>query len=376
MAAMSFARILAQDSAVAALARSVHERAVPHALLFHGPSGVGKTTTALETARALLCTGAEPPCDGCRACRLSAKIAHPDLLVVVPTEREDGETADDVTSTLLRVRKALDDRLKAEAKKGGVYDIRAGAKATSIGIGAVRWYVQAEIAKKPVESEKRVVVLSDADAMTLSAQNALLKTLEEPPSFAHLLLTTARPDALLDTVRSRCRTVHFGEIPRDVLARELTQRAGVDARNARLAAGLAGGSLPRALRLAKESVSDAREDAMALVAAARTPNPSAAATVARAVAPSGEARDRDRLARLAQLALLYYEDVMLARAGAADEAFAHADLAREIRADATSLDGAALARRVRALEALQEDLARNLMPKLAVAHTILTMSGA
>lgn len=369
---MPFPVILAQDAPRALLRALVAEGRMPHAALLQGPAGVGKTTTALSVARALLCERGAPSgeaCGACRACRLAGRLTHPDLLVVVPTEREESESAEEVGPTLERMRTALDARLSTE-----FYEPRY-PKAASIGIGVVRFYVQAELSKRPVETPRRVVVIAEADRLTQSAQNALLKTLEEPPAYAHLLLVSARPESLADTVRSRCRAVRFGEVPRAALAAMLRETQGVDPAAARLAAGLASGSVPRAVRLAGEALDAARRDALALIRAARTRNPSEAARLARSVVPAGE-RDRERLHRLAELALLWYEDVLLVRSGAPDDRLAHSDLAGEVRREAASASGRAIAGRIRALEDLRAGLERNLQPKLLVATTIIRMADA
>ncbi len=388
---MSFAALAAQENAVSALRRMRQSDRVPNALLFTGPPGVGKTTAALAFAQTLLCATHDPSrasttlsllpaspadpeaprdaCGHCKSCRLAAKLTHPDLLVVVPTEKDGPEDAEEIGPILERIRKALDARL-AEPYYQPEY-----RKPASLGIAVIRGYVQAELAKRPAESSRRVVIIGEAERLSTSAQNALLKTLEEPPSWAHLILVTAKPDTLLDTIRSRCRVVRFRELPREMLAHAVRAHAGADAQRARLVAGLAGGSLPRAMALAeKDEIDDARNDALQFVRAAREGSPKAAATVARAVVPSGE-KDRDRLSRMGAMALLWYEDVLLARHGAADDDLAHADHAREIRDEAAASDGALLARRVRAVHDMQSGLDRNILPKLLVADTILRMRG-
>ncbi len=289
---MALSDVLAQKAPVAILRGFLAENRFPHALLLQGPAGVGKTTAALGVARALVCDGPAPratggahegrddSCDACRPCRMVSRLAHPDVLVVVPTERDDSEDTEDIGPTLERIRKALDARLAAP-----FYEPQY-PRAASIGIGVVRRYVQAELAKKPVEAPRRAVVVCEADRLTPAAQNALLKTLEEPPAFAHILLVTARPHALLDTVRSRCRVVRFGELARPVIAGLLRERLDAGDSEARLAAGLAGGSLPRAARLLGESLDVARADALAFVRAARRLDARAAAHVARTMISS------------------------------------------------------------------------------------------
>jgi DNA polymerase-3 subunit delta' len=143
---------------------------MPHALLLHGPPGLGKLDFARLFAQRCLCeeVSAEAlPCGRCRGCRLYAAQTHPDLHVVQPEE----------------------------------------GKAT-LAIDQIR-ELAATLALQPHTAPVKVAVIVPADAMTLAAANALLKTLEEPPGSAVLVLITARPGRLPPTVRSRCQAIRF-----------------------------------------------------------------------------------------------------------------------------------------------------------------------
>ena len=175
---------------VALLARSVHREALPPSLIFSGPAGAGKRETAVATAQALNCLSPSgegelrDACGTCAACLRIARGIHPDVIVVEP-----GDTG---SIKIEQVRDVID---------------RAGYR--------------------PFEGRRRVVIITEADAMAASPQNALLKVLEEPPPSSVFILITARPDMLLPTVRSRCQHLRFhvsGQGAIDAEARDVAWR--------------------------------------------------------------------------------------------------------------------------------------------------------
>jgi DNA polymerase-3 subunit delta' len=198
---MNFGSIRGQARALDLIQRWLDAGRLPHALLFSGPDGVGKRLTALELAKALNCTGpaaGRDACDACPACRLVDRGAHPDIMAVAPDGR-------------------------------------------SLKIAQVR-EVERHVALSPYAGRRRVAVLDAAELMTLEAANAFLKTLEEPPSAAVLVLISSAPTSLLPTIRSRCQEVRFGPLADDVVAALLVE-GGIDPAEAPRAAALGGGSL-------------------------------------------------------------------------------------------------------------------------------------
>ncbi|HEY9022955.1 MAG TPA: DNA polymerase III subunit delta', partial [Burkholderiaceae bacterium] len=162
-----------------------------HALLVHGPSGVGQFELALGLAQGWLCEAAEDgaprPCGRCAACHLVRARSHPDLLVLVPEAlraalgwEPDGD-ADDGSDKASKAKPSKD--IKVEAVRAAV----AFAQTTS------------------ARGRGKVVVLHPAERMNGISANTLLKTLEEPPGAARFVLSSAAPDALLPTIRSRCQ---------------------------------------------------------------------------------------------------------------------------------------------------------------------------
>jgi DNA polymerase-3 subunit delta' len=178
---------------------------LPHALLLVGPRSVGKTTLAVDLAASLLCTAGDPavrPCRGCRACRLVDAGHHPDVHRLAP----DGA--------------------------GGM-----------IGIDAVRALIT-ELALLAAEGGERVAIIESAHRLTDDAQNALLKTLEEPPSGVTLILCAEDEDRLLPTIHSRAARIRLGTLSPRNIEGLLVERGDADAplanRLARLAEGRPG----------------------------------------------------------------------------------------------------------------------------------------
>ena len=256
-----FSHILGQEPAVQTLTRALDSGHVHHAYRFEGPPGVGKERAAFALAQALVCELSGPrACEKCSACQRAVRISedephvpsHPDVILL----------------------------------QRGLYRGRLTAnEATGISIEQVRRMVLERVGFGPHEGRARVFIVRDADELTVSAANALLKTLEEPGRSTHFVLLTSRPNRLLDTIRSRTLPVRFSPLP-DAVVAQILQKQGLDPK----VAVLAQGSVALALDLASEDAVKEREE---FVAAAH------AAVAARDLAPGikfAEARrERDSL---------------------------------------------------------------------------------
>ncbi len=188
---------------------------LPHALLFAGADGIGKRSLALALVAWLLCeTDADDACGSCAACRQVAAGSHPDFQLV---------------------------------------SVASGKK--EIGIDRVR-DVKRFTQLRPMRGTVKLAVIDDAHMLTIAAQNALLKTLEEPPEHSVLILVANNPDALLPTVRSRCQRVQLSPLPNDAVVEILTRDHGIAPATARQLAALAEGSPGRALALSRCAASE------------------------------------------------------------------------------------------------------------------------
>jgi DNA polymerase-3 subunit delta' len=244
-----FRDVIGQARVTTLLARAIERETLPPAMLFSGPRGIGKRRVALAVAQMLNClapTSGETPdaCGACLACLRIARGVHPDVLVVEP-----GESG-------------------------------------SIKIEQIRDVVDRSN-YRPFEGRRRTVIVDQAGAMGEDAQNALLKTLEEPPSATVFILITSMPDTLLPTVLSRCSRIRFSALSADDVARVLVRDHEYDEKDARAAAADADGSVGRAIEASSVDVTEAREVAQKLLAlAARMSDPSRRLDAAKGLVPA------------------------------------------------------------------------------------------
>ncbi|MFW6113787.1 MAG: DNA polymerase III subunit delta' [Actinomycetota bacterium] len=178
---------------------------VPHALLFTGPRGIGKYSTALLFAAALLCESGKP--DGCSSCRRVSRGMHPDVHIL---EAEGSVIRREQINGLIR-----------------------------------------ELSRKPVEAGGRVAIIDEAHALNQEAANAFLKTLEEPPPGSYMILISESKGDMLPTVISRCHEVRFSPLGSKDIREFLVSCLGLDEEKAEKLARLSGGIFGRALLWAR-----------------------------------------------------------------------------------------------------------------------------
>ena len=211
--------------AVDLLKRQVTTGRAPQALLLTGPLNVGKSTVARFFAQYLSCQATTKPCGKCLSCRKVVSGNHPDVRV-------------------------WDDEGLTEA--GGLKDVGKEAGIKEAGLKAIKIdqirELQRELALSPYEGQYRVTLLCNFERATLSAANALLKTLEEPNPQVVIILTATDPGALLPTIVSRCQTLALRPLPTQEVVEALQTRWQASPAQAELLAQLAAGRLGWAIR--------------------------------------------------------------------------------------------------------------------------------
>ncbi|HUH11846.1 MAG TPA: hypothetical protein VMK65_02000 [Longimicrobiales bacterium] len=233
----------------ASLAAAARTGELPGSLLIHGPPGVGKQRLALWLAQQLLCErpGPEGPCDACTPCRLARRVEHPDLNWFFPLPRPKGASSPEKLADLLE--EARGEELAARRAD----PLRVGRSGEVVGIYLAQVHTLRRLAgTRPAMARRKIIVVGDAEAMvpqeaSPEAANAFLKVLEEPPPDTFFLLTSADPEALLPTIRSRVLPVRLRELPEAEVQRFLEEHRGASPGDAALAARLSGGAIGRAL---------------------------------------------------------------------------------------------------------------------------------
>lgn len=240
--------VVSQTSVKRLLRRQLLEGRVPHALLFTGGEGRGKLAMAWQYAGSLLCenrTAEGKPCGVCPSCRMSLKLAHPDMFFIFPVVKPAGQQAA-VSDRYLREWRELMGRTPYFTPRQWLEAMGTENQQAQIGVAEAE-----DIARKlsvtTWRGGYRPVIVWQAELMNVQAANKLLKLLEEPPAGTVFMLISAHPERMLDTIRSRTQVVEFAPLPEDDIAVALQKDCGIGADDARLLARTAEGSYTRAL---------------------------------------------------------------------------------------------------------------------------------
>jgi DNA polymerase III subunit delta' len=318
--------IVGQPRAMTALQRALEEDRLFPSLVFHGPPGVGKLSTALLVCRTLLCvSGAERPCGTCRSCRriTGEALVHPDVRLVLPEKKSDFDRPAPEEETTAGVDPQA---AQAEVLRNPVWSVLIDRVRQGIGF----------LQRRPAEGRQSVLIVDQAHRMEAAAANALLKTLEEPPPYAILILITPSWHALLSTLRSRCQSVPFQLVPRTRIVSYLVERRELGAEESVLRAGLSGGRIGAALDLDIAEFRRRRESLVALLdEMARRGDPGLAVARAETIVHGGESVEEDL-----DILMTLLRDLLILGASPGSEAvLVNVDIVPRLREVAGSLQG-------------------------------------
>lgn len=318
---MPFARVLGQQVPIDVLRRSIRSGKTAHAYLFEGIEGCGKKTTALAFIEALFC-GADDGCGSCSSCRKMGSLQHPDLHLVEP-------------------------------------------EGAFIKIDQIR-NLQRELTLRPAEAPVKACIIDDADRLNPAAANALLKTLEEPPGNALMILLTTNPARILPTVRSRCQLLRFTPLPATIIEEQL-RAEGVEQAAARLAASLAGGSLARAREKESEPGISQRQLLLEQLHALSLNDIAPLFTLAEELAA-----DREQATHQLELLVTLLRDILLCQEGS--DALVNNDLTALLREEAARLPQPVVLERITWVTEARQALQRNANPRLTMDLLLMRLA--
>ena len=342
-------RIIGNQTAWEFLARSAESGQLAPSYLFVGPRGTGKSLMARRFAQSVFCTsaGGERPCGCCSACRRMESGNFPDF-------------------------KYAERLVRGGPGEGIVDQVRA---------------VIADLQTVPYEADYRFFAFNEAGALNEQSQNALLKTVEEPPPHLILILITEALGRMLPTILSRCCVVRFNAVERGELAAALRER-GCDPRRAEVLAAISGGAPGKALQMlgdegawefrlgVLENLRQLRGADMwtALETARQLEELAPAKSAAKASAEAGEAFLPD-LGGMLDIAVSYYRDAMLLAAGADSALAVNCDCPEELAALAQARGALGLEKDLQRIQEAYEHYNSNVQPRLWLQHMCLGLIG-
>ncbi|MDE6210344.1 MAG: DNA polymerase III subunit delta' [Lachnospiraceae bacterium] len=206
---VGFKDIIGQESIIAHMKNAINMNKISHAYIINGESGMGKKTIAKIFSMTLQCErGGDEPCMECHSCKQALSNNHPDIKWV------------------------------------------SHEKVSTISVDDIREQINNDIAIKPYSGKHKIYIVDEAEKMNVAAQNALLKTIEEPPVYGNILLLTSNKEGFLQTILSRCVSLDLKPLQNEQIIEYLTKEEKVPDYQAKIIANFAGGNLGRAIRLA------------------------------------------------------------------------------------------------------------------------------
>ena len=342
-----FSHLVGNENIKHTLKRLIRNHRVPNSLLLAGDEGIGKRQFALELAKSLICLEAADgeSCGVCSACTRAGKFIfpksedkeshkrlifsdHPDVAMVIPFNR-------------------------------------------NILVAAVR-HLESEANFRPYEASARFLMVDNAEKMNDAASNALLKTLEEPPSTSHIFLITSRPDSLLPTIRSRCQTLRFAPVNDDEIEKYLISERAFTADEARLAARLSRGSIGQALTINVEQFRIRRERMSSVVS--NLIQNGGVAGLLRASEELQEAKNKESFEENLDVLQSLIHDIWTIKTSGTAERIVNTDLSAKLSSLAEGVASRDLPAWLGAIDEMRENFIVNINRKVATDALFVSMA--
>lgn len=246
---MQFDDVIGQKGVKQQLERMLQEGRIPHALLFAGSEGRGKLPMALALASRLLCkqpSAGGDACGHCPACRMTAKLSHPDLHFIFPVIKPTGKTTLAVSDNYLEEWRAQMRENPYFTRQTWLSRMGVEKQQSLIGVAEAN-LINKKLSIVSSQGGYRVIIVWLAEQMNVECANKLLKTLEEPPAQTVFILTSDNPERLLPTILSRTQKIDFPPLSPEDIALALQRNAGLQAEDAVYVARSSNGNYIQAL---------------------------------------------------------------------------------------------------------------------------------
>ncbi len=329
------------------LRRLIKNGRVPRSFLLVGKDGIGKKRFALELAKAFICAA---PIDG-EACDLCARCRRADVFNFPKPDDRDAH------------KKVI---FSDHSDIGQVI-----AYNKNILVDAIR-DLEKEANFRPFQAESRFFIINDADKMNEAASNALLKTLEEPAATTYLFLVTSRPDALLQTIHSRCQTLRFAPVAADEIEKHLLDTGKFAGDDAELLARLSNGSFGHALTLDLTKFRERRDAMLKVLQSLIVENNRA--FLLKTAEEMNDAKNKDAYEDSLDILQTLIHDVWTLKLGADEFSIVNRDYKTQIKILAEKTDAPRLAKWLAEIEKMRELFIVNLNKKLATDALFMQMA--
>jgi DNA polymerase III subunit delta' len=311
-----------------------HDR-IAHAYLFHGEERIGKRFTAMRFAQALNCEEGQDPerpdaCGLCRSCQQIEAHTHPDFVLIEPD------------------RELANPQIKIEEIRG----------------------LEQQIIYRPLIGRFKIVLIDEADRLTIGAANALLKTLEEPPAHSIFVLTTSRPYALPSTIQSRCQNLRFVPAAQTQVEAALIVKRNIPPGDARLVAIASQSRVGLALHTDIKSLRATQDEFHTLLASASLRSITAVLSAAESLAKS------DRATEALEWIAQWLRDLLLVTIGAQCEFMLNTERMTELKEIARAVRLDALLDLLAEVERIHRASTRNINLQLALETLLLQLRDA
>ena len=337
-------QVIGQDRILSLLDYSLKTNTIAHAYLLVGPRHVGKRTLAFNLAQALNCDGPELPCGQCRSCQRILEGKHADVISISMNSKIESA----VTSNSLEHKTEI-----------GIKDMLELQRMANL---------------PPYEGKYKVFIIDDAEYLSTEAANSLLKILEEPPQRIAWLLLASEEERLLPTIISRCQRLELKPVPSERVQEILISSYDVDANKAKLLTQLCHGRIGWALSaLANDDILEQRSQRIVKLFSLLPAGLEQRFAYAQELA-SQLSQNRRAGAEIIEIWLDWWRDLMLIKGGCR-EAIINVDYERTLEEQARELSLSEIEGFLANLCLLQEEISKNVNPRLALEWLMLNLPG-